>query len=56
MNCREEFEEWLSDEMGEDFPHGGFDTNQLGFYKHKFVHDAYVAWKASWNRLKELSK
>lgn len=55
-NCREEFEEWLASELAEDMEEYILNTNILGCYKNKFVHESWIAWKAGWKRHQELSE
>ncbi|MGB1317258.1 MAG: hypothetical protein ACPG5W_03590 [Flavobacteriales bacterium] len=55
-DCREEFEAWMTAELCRHSRDGAFDTTSFGCYKSDFVHEAWVAWKAGWLRLKELSE
>lgn len=55
INCREEFERWLSEEIGHSIKGDIFSKNKHGCYRSSYVHDAWVPWEASWNRLSELT-
>ncbi len=55
-NCREEFEDWLANQIGADIKDGTFDTGQHGQYKSFELQDLWVAYKAGWERHQELSE
>ena len=56
INCREEFEDWLSSEIAEEMEYGIFDKSSLGFYKKRTVHESWIAWKSGWKRHEELTE